>query len=303
MKHLSSFILLISLWAAVLPTTAQELNCRVTINSDQISGSNKQVYETLKNSVTEFLNQTRFTSMTFAQNEKIDCSMLILVNAVEDNLYKCEMTLQSRRPVYNSIYTTPILNIKDGNFNFTYQEYDRLDFQPNAYATNLVEMLAFYAYLIIGEDSDTYQRLGGQTCFQVCEQIVTLCQTSTDGPEQTGWKAFDSNRNRYALCSNIMDEAFKEYRTFVYEYHRLGLDKMADNATNGRAKISDGIETLSKAYRARPATYVVNTFLDAKSDEIVDIFKKGTSEEKRKVYDVLVAIDPTRSDKYEILNR
>ena len=283
--------------------SAQEINCTVTINSEQIEGSNKQVYETLKSSIEEYMNQNRWTNMTYAEHEKIECSMLIVVKEVADNLYKCEMTLQSRRPVYGTTYTTPLLNFKDNNITFTYQEYDRIEWQQNTFTTNLTAMLAYYCYLIIGHDQDSFQRLGGTPYFQQCEEIVNTCQSaSMDNAEQRGWLAFDSNRNRYALINNLLDEAFKKYRNFYYEYHRMGLDEMSGNVTNGRARIAEGLPVLKEAYRARPATYVINTFLDAKADELVDIFSKGTEKEKRTVYEMLMDIDPTRQNTYERIN-
>lgn len=292
---------LFSMW--FVAAGAQELNCTVTINSDQIEGSNKQVYETLKQGIEEYMNQNRWTNMTFAETEKIECSMLIVVKQVLGNSYSCEMTLQSRRPVYGTTYTTPLLNFKDNAFNFTYQEFDRIEWQQNQFTTNLTAMLAYYCYLIIGHDLDSYQRLGGTPCFRMCEEIVNACQSaSMEGSEQKGWLAFDSNRNRYALINNLQDEAFKKYRNFYYEYHRLGLDEMSGNVTNGRARIAEGLPVLKEAYRARPATYVINTFLDAKADELVDIFRKGTDKEKKEVYDLLIDIDPTRQNTYDRMN-
>ena len=282
---------------------AQEINCTVTINSDQIEGSNKQVFGTLKTAIEEYMNQNRWTNMTFAEQEKIECSMMLVVKAVADNMYSCEMTLQSRRPVYGTTYTTPLLNFVDRNFNFTYQEFDRIEYQQNQFTTNLTAMLAYYCYLIIGHDMDSYQRLGGTPFFEQCENIVNACQSaSMDNSEQKGWLAFDSNRNRYALINNLLDEAFKKYRNYYYEYHRLGLDEMSGNVANGRARIAEGISVLKEAYRARPATYVINTFLDAKADELVDIFKKGTDKEKKEVYELLVDIDPTRQSTYDRMN-
>ena len=295
-------IFLVSL-LGIASLRAQEINCTVTINSDQIEGSNKQVFGTPKTAIEEYMNQNRWTNMTFAEQEKIECSMMLVVKAVADNMYSCEMTLQSRRPVYGTTYTTPLLNFVDRNFNFTYQEFDRIEYQQNQFTTNLTAMLAYYCYLIIGHDMDSYQRLGGTPFFEQCENIVNACQSaSMDNSEQKGWLAFDSNRNRYALINNLLDEAFKKYRNYYYEYHRLGLDEMSGNVANGRARIAEGISVLKEAYRARPATYVINTFLDAKADELVDIFKKGTDKEKKEVYDLLVDIDPTRQSTYDRMN-
>jgi hypothetical protein len=296
-------IILIVALALVIGVRAQEINCTVTINSDQIEGSNKQAFETLKKSIEEYMNQNRWTNMTYAEHEKIECSMLLIVKAVSDNMYACEMTLQSRRPVYGTTYTTPLLNFKDNSFNFTYQEYDRIEYQQNQFTTNLTAMLAYYCYLIIGHDQDSFQRLGGTPFFEACADIVNACQSaSMESSEQRGWLAFESNRNRYALINNLLDEAFKKYRSFYYDYHRLGLDEMSANVTNGRARIAEGIPVLRETYRARPATYVINTFLDAKAEELVDIFSKGTDKEKKTVYDILMDIDATRQNTYDRIN-
>ena len=279
---------------------AQELKCTVTINSDQVQGTNKEVFNTLKRSIEEYVNTLRWTNMTFQEKERIECSMLLVVKSVQDNMYTCEFTCQSRRPVWGTSYSTPLLNIKDKHFIFSYQEYDRLDYQQTTFTTNLTAILAYYCYLIIGHDMDSFSKLGGTPCFQACESIVNAAQSaSLETSEAAGWKAFESNRNRYALISNIMDEAFKKYRLFYYEYHRHGLDEMVNNVANGRARIAKEMTVLKEAYNARPGTYVINTFLDAKSDELANIFEQGTTEEKKQVYDLLMLIDPTRQTTYD----
>lgn len=289
-------------WACV--ASAQELKCTVTVNSDKVQGSNKAMFTTLQQSMEEFVNNTKWTNLTFQDKERIECSMMLVVSAVQDNVVVGELTCQSRRPVFGSSYTTPLLNIKDNNFNFAYQESDRIDFQEATFTTNLTALLAYYCYLIIGHDMDSFSRLGGTPFFQMCESIVTSAQSaSLETAEAVGWKAFDSNRNRYALTNNLMDEAFKKYREYYYEYHRLGLDEMSANVANARARIASGITTLKDANRARPATYVINAFLDAKSDELISIFQGGTDAEKKSVYETLVDIDPTRQSAYDKINK
>ncbi len=294
----------VALVAMSISLGAQELKCTISINSEQVQGSNKAVFTTLQQSMEEFVNTQRWTNMTFQEKERIECSMMIVVKSVQDNMFVCEFTCQSRRPVFGTTYTTPTLNIKDANFTFTYQEYDRMEFQHNTFTSNLTALVAYYCYLIIGHDMDSFAKLGGTPYFQICEDIVTSAQSaSLDNAEMVGWKAFESNRNRYALTNNLMDEAFKKYRAYYYDYHRHGLDEMVNNVANGRARIAKDIKVLKEAYNARPATYLVGTFLDAKSDELVNIFKSGTTDEKKMVYELLMDIDPTRQDTYENINR
>lgn len=288
----------------VCPLHAQELRCNVQLNSDKIEGSNKQIFQTLQQSISDYVNNTRWTNLTFAEHERIECTMSIVVLQVTtDGQFTAELQVQSRRPVFGSSYSTPLINFKDNNFNFTYQEYDRLDYQETTFTTNLTAMLAYYCYLIIGYDMDSYARLGGTPFFQQCENIVTAAQTaSMESLEQKGWKAFDSNRNRYALINNLLDEAFRKFREYIYTYHRFGLDEMQQNVANARARIAEGLPVLKETNRARPATYAVNTFLDAKADELVDIFKRGTASEKKSVYEILMDIDPTRQNTYDKIN-
>lgn len=304
MRSVCRFLTLVVALFTLTTIYAQELQCTVTINADQVDGSNKQMFQTLQQSLSDFVNNTRWTSMVFADQERIECSMMLIVNSVStEGLVSGSLQVQSRRPVYGTSYASPILNLKDDNFSFMYQEYDRLDYQPTQLTTNLVAMTAYYCYLIIGYDLDSYSRLGGSECFAQCEQIVSSAQTSSlEKSELTGWKAYGNSRNRYTLINNLMDGAFSELRSYFYEYHRLGLDNMAANLANGRAKIASGISVLREANRARPATYVVATFLDAKNDELVNIFQKGTGEEKKQVISVLEAVDPTRSEQYEKIN-
>lgn len=294
----------IALIGCCIALCAQELRCTVTINSDQVQGTNKEIFNTLKQSIEEYVNTLRWTNMTFQEKERIECSMMLVVKSVQDGMFNCEFTCQSRRPVFGTSYSTPTLNFKDNDFVFTYQEFDRLDYQQSTFTTNLTALLAYYCYLIIGYDMDSFSKLGGTPYFQVCENIVSAAQSaSLDNAEAAGWKAFESNRNRYALINNLMDEAFKKYRIYYYDYHRHGLDEMATNVANGRARIAKDIKVLKVSYNARPATYVVNAFLDAKADELVNIFKQGTSDEKKMVYELLMDIDPTRQGTYDEINR
>lgn len=282
---------------------AEELNCTVQINYDQVPSANAQNFQNLRQEITDLLNNTKWTNLTFAEQERIDCQVMIVCKSVsESGLYACEATIQASRPVYNTSYTTPLINVMDRNFSFTWN-MEPLNFQLNTFENNLPCLLAYYAYLILGYDADSYQRMGGTPYFQMCENIVTLCQTATmDDIEQVGWRAFERNANRYSVTNNLMDEAFRPFRNFYYDYHRLGLDEMATNVDNGRARIFSGMDAIRDARKARMKSDILSIFLDTKADEIINIFQGGTTEEKESVYHLLTEVDPTRSNQYERIN-
>ncbi len=278
---------------------AQELNCNIQINSDQISGSNKSVFNTLQKSISDFVNNRRWTELSYSNSERIECSMNIIVKSVDQDVFSAEIQVQSRRPVYNASYFSTLFNFKDNYFSFDYKEFDQLEMNENTITSNLTAVLAYYAYIIIGYDLDSFSRLGGSSCFQAAEKIVNVAQSS----DLKGWKAFESTRNRYALVNNLTDEAFKKYRNYFYEYHRLGLDEMSVNVANARAKILAGLPLLRDANRARPSAIIITSFMDAKSDELINILSKATEKEKKEAVEILSDVSPNQSDKYEkILN-
>jgi hypothetical protein len=289
-----TIILIVMLFAGSIQ--AQELNCTVNLNSDQIQGSNKSVFNTLKKSITEFVNNRKWTELTFTNDERIDCTINIIVKKIDADAFTCEIQIQSRRPIFNSTYYSTLFNFKDIDYTFNYKEFDQLELNINNINSNLTGVLAFYAYIIIGYDMDSYSRLGGTPFFQIAENIVNSAQGSNMG---SGWKAFDSDKNRYALINNLLDEAFKKYRGYFYEYHRLGLDEMTTNSTNGRWQIADGLPVLREANRARPSAIVISSFLDAKNDELINIFSKATPKEKTDALEILSDINPTQTSRYE----
>lgn len=286
------FLLLILSVSAI---SAQELNCNVQINSDQVQGTNKSVFSTLQKSVSEFMNTRHWSDMTLANNEKIDCNINIIVKKVEGENFTAEIQVQSRRPVYNSGYYTTLFNFRDNDFSFSYKEFEQLEMNENTITSNLTAVLAYYAYLIVGFDMDSYSRLGGSPFFQEAENIVNAAQSAN----LSGWKAFESSKNRYALVNNLTDEAFKKFRNYFYEYHRLGLDEMSVNVDNGRAKIVSGLPTIREANRSRPSAILVSAFLDSKSDELINIFSKASTQEKKSAYEILCDVNPIQTDKYE----
>jgi hypothetical protein len=287
------FILIFMLFSGGM--RAQELNCAVQINSDQVPGSSKSIYTTLTKSITEFMNNRKWTELSFSNEERIECTLNIIIKKVDGDAFTSEIQVQSRRPIYNSNYYTTLFNFKDINFTFNYKEFDQLEMNQNTITSNLTAVLAYYAYVIIGYDMDSYSRLGGTSSFQAAENIVNLAQ----GADLAGWKAFESTRNRYALINNLLDEAFKKYRNYFYEYHRLGLDEMSTNSTNARARIAEGLPILRETNRSTPSAIVISSFLDAKSDELINIFSKGTVQEKKDAVEILSDVYPTQSGRYE----
>ena len=277
---------------------AQELKCNVTINSSKIAGTNKQVFETLQKALNDLMNNQKFTDMTFAENERIECSFGIIVNTYQDNLFSCEMQVQSRRPVWGSSYSTTLLNFRDPAVNFTYFEFDPLFINTSSFDNNLTAIMAYYAYIIIGLDMDSQQKFGGSSYFSMAEQIVNASQNRS-GSEGDGWRLFDKNGKRYELVSNLVDERFRRFREYFYNYHRLGLDNMTTNISNARAKIAEGLPILKEVNKLQPQSQLIVSFLDAKADEFVNIFKThGTEKEKNDAVQILSDLNPTNTSLY-----
>lgn len=295
MKFKFSFVLFVQLVIGNFLLSAQELNCNLRINSDQVQGTNKSIFTTLEKSASEFVNNRKWSDFSYNEVERIECNMSIVVSKVEDDKFTAEIQVQSRRPIYNSSYNTTLFNFRDNSLVFTYKEFEVLEFNDNTLTSNLTAVLAYYAYLILGYDMDSYSRLGGTPFFQAAERVVNTAQ-SMDFP---GWRAFESSRNRYALVNNLTDEAFKKFRNYYYEYHRLGLDEMTVNMVNARAKIIGGLPILRETNRSRPSAIAITTFLDAKIDEMISIFKRADEQDKKNAIEILTDINPTQSEKFE----
>lgn len=280
--------------------SAQELKCNLIVNSAAIEGTNKQIFSTLEADLRDFMDSHRWTELVYAENERIECNFTILVKEVVDDLFRCELQVQASRPVYGSSYTTSLVNIRDQEFNFRYKEFDPIEINSSTFESNLTAVMAYYAYIIIGFDLDSFSRLGGTSAFSMAEQIVNTCQSRSDEAESSGWKmTFGSNRNRYSLSANLNDDRFTPLREYYYEYHRLALDNMATNVDNARARIAEKIKLLRDLNRSNPSAALIISFLDSKNDELINVFKKGTAEEKKTVHETLVAVNPTLSSRYD----
>lgn len=282
-----------------VPTvSAQELNCRVKVLHTQVQGTNTSVFETLETAISEFMNNRSWTEQQYLEQERINCTMNITVKKYDEasGAFQCEMLFQLSRPVYNSSYTTIVFSMRDANFNFEYQEFDQLDFNINSMDNSLTALLAYYAYLFIGMDMDTFAPLGGTEVLQTVEQIVSNAQNLG----QLGWKAFDDNRNRHGIINDYMESSMETYRQLQYKYHREGLDEMANNADRGRTAITEAIEMLQQAHENRPLSDLPQIFTDYKRDELVNIYKgHGTNDEKQTVSDILTNLNASQSQQWQ----
>lgn len=283
-----------------LPTLAdaQELNARITVNHSQISTTRTSIFEALEKNLTRFMNERQWTGMKYQQNERINCTFSITISQYkeDENLFTAQMQVQSTRPVFNSTYTTTVFSMKDNKFNFNFQEFDQLNFMPEQMDNNLTAMMAYYAYLIIGMDMDTMAPLGGTEVLRQAESIVTGAQNL--GFE--GWKAYDDNRNRFAIINDYLDGGMEPFRQMQYQYYRNGLDIMADQVDQGRAAITEALTLLQKAHENKALSQLPQIFTDYKRDEIVNIYsQKGTSEEKQKVYDIVFGINASQSNYWD----
>lgn len=277
---------------------AQEFQCAVQVVSPSIQGTNKKVFETLQKEIMEFMNNQKWTKDVFKPEERIDCNILINVaEQISIDEFKGSIQIQARRPVFNSAYHSVLFNHQDVDMHFKYVEYEPLIYNPNNFDSNLVGVLAYYAFIILGMDYDSYQPSGGTPYFQEAEQIVSRAQNAV----QSGWKSFESQRNRYWLVENILNEYHRPLRQCMYTYHRRGLDVMSDKVEDGRASILKSLEQLRKVQRQRPGSFYMQVFFTAKSDELVNIFEESFSMEKGRAVEILNEVDPSNNKKYEKL--
>ena len=298
-QRLHTLLLLTSTLLLLLPVSAasQELNCTVKIIHTQVQGTNTSVFETLEEAIGEFLNNQAWTENQYTETERIACTMNLTITQYDqsNDAFTGELLFQLSRPVFNSAYNSVVFSMKDENIEFTYKEYDPLEWNINIMTDNLTAILAYYAYLFIGMDMDTFSPLGGTEVLRQVETVVNNAQTLGG----TGWKAFDDDRNRHAIINDYMESSMEPFRQMMYKYHRLGLDEMANNADRGRANITEAIELLKEAHENRPLSTLPQIFTDYKRDEIVNIYKgHGTEKEKTTVYDIVSDINASQSTQW-----
>ena len=282
---------------------AQELRCNVSVSSAQVQGSNQTRYQTLQRAIYDFMNSRSWTQHVYTSEERIECSMYINITAELGNEYTATLQVQSQRPVFNTNYNTTMLNFLDQHFQFTYIENEPLEFSENTFTSNLTSVLAFYAYVIIGLDDDSFSLYGGTESLRKAEQVVAAAQSG----REKGWKAYEgTGRNRYWLAQNLNDDRYRRLREFNYKYHRQGLDRLSTETVQARSDIATAMTLLQSVYRARPDQYMylLQFLYDAKSSEWTNIFAgSNISEEKTRVARILKEIDPSNASRYEVLER
>ena len=281
--------------------SAQELQAKITINHAQISGTEKGVFDNLQQTLQQFVNNRQWTHLQFQKNERIICNFNITVTKYDrdQNLFTCKALIQANRPVFNSAYTSTLYNNVDDNFTFRFAEYDQLEFNEQQIDNQLTALFAYYAYLIIGIDLDSYAPKGGEDILQRCMNLTNNAQ-NLDYP---GWKAFSDDRNRYAIISDYLDGALEPFRQLQYDYYRKGLDEMANNAERGRTEITAALETgLKKAKENRPLSLLPQIWTDFKKDELANIYRgKGTQKEKESIYELLFFINPSQNKYWDLV--
>jgi hypothetical protein len=289
-------IVLILLIYFSFKTSGQEFRFNISVSSSRIEGTYKQIFESMRTDLYEFMTNHKWSDNVFTIDERIECTMFLQITSqISADEFTGTLQVQLNRPVFNSSYDTPILNIKDNDIQFRYVEFQPLEFDETSNTNPLTNLMAYYAYIILGFDYDTFSPLGGSTYFQKARDIVNKSQNA----REKGWRAFEGNYNRFWLVENLTNKAYGPFRELLYRYHRLGLDVMADKPDIGRAEIADAIINMQRVYRSKPDTYINRIFFDAKSDEIVNVFSKGSTDEKGRVMNILTECDPSNSGKYE----
>lgn len=289
-------LLLVFVFLCSTETKAQEFYCNVTVNSQKIQSSDRKIFDALETSIYEFMNNKKWSNYNFKPEERIECNILLTINEMPSvGEFKGVLNLALRRPVFNSAYNAILLNYVDSDVHFKFNEFEPIQYFDNVYTDNLSSILAFYSYIFLGMDFDSFKLYGGTPFYQKAENVVSNAQNSNE----TGWKSFDGTQNRYWLVENMLNDSYKQLRLFMYEYHRNGLDVMSKDQTKGRAAITKSIPLLKKVYDQRPGVYLIKVILDAKRDEIINIYSEGTPNEKNMVVNEMKEIDAARGSDYQ----
>jgi hypothetical protein len=277
---------------------AQELFCNVQVNASQIQTSDRKVFQTLQTAIYEFVNNTKWTDASVKNEERIECTFLINIKEkVSNDEYKASIQIQSTRPIYGTSYKSTMLNYLDNNFRFRYLEYQSLEFNENTNLSNLTSVLAYYVYIVLGLDFDTFSEYGGAPYYIKAQNIVNNAQNA----REIGWKAFESDKNRYWLVHDLLDTRYEEIHNCYYRYHRVGMDMLSEKTEDGRYDITEALEELRGVYRDNPSAFILKIFFDAKADEIIKIYSEAFPNEQARIVKLLTEIDPANSTKYQAI--
>ena len=274
-------------------SVSQELNCKVEINADKVQNANKEIFNTLQSAISDYMNTQKWTDAQFGTNEKIECRLYFTINSYDEPNISGDLQIQSMRPVYNSSYTTTIINFKDTKVEFQYELNQPLVYSDVNWESNLTGILNFYAYLIIAMDFDTFSMNGGDAYYEKAANVVRLAQSEGE----SGWKAFEDPKNRSSVLSAFTDKTTSGIREILYNYHRKGLDEMVISPDKGRAMITQTLSTLKSVYDLAPMSVCISMFKDAKLDELVNVYSKGTTTEKDNVFELLKSLYPTENNR------
>jgi len=275
---------------------AQEFMCQVTVNSPQVEGTEKKVFQTLQTELYEFVNNRKWTNYAFKTEERIECSIMITItDRISTDQFKAKVNVVLQRPVYKTSYNTNLLNLVDKDFDFKYIEFQPLEYNDDAYTSNLTSMVAYYLYVMLGVDADSFSKFGGTLYYEKARAVVNAAQNS---PER-GWKAFENLKNRYWLVENLMNNTYSGFREGLYSYHRIGLDLMSENMDLGRSGVNDCLENLQKVNREKTGLYITQLFLDAKRDELINIYSQAAPMDKTKIINIMKEVDPANSARYQ----
>ena len=297
MKKLFLFFVV---FALTLKVSAQELLCNVRVNSSQVQTSDRKIFQTMQTEIYEFINNRKWTSTNIQNEERIECTIMINISKkISNDEYEGSIQIQSTRPIYGTSYKSTLFNYLDNNFRFKYLEYQSLEFSETTHMSNLTSVLAFYVNIILGLDFATFSEEGGNEYLNMAQRIVSNAQNA---PEP-GWKAFESDKNRYWLAQDLMDSRYSEFHMSMYRYHRVGLDKLGEEPEDARYEITEALEGLKSIYRENPSAFILKIFFDAKTDEIVNIYSEAFPNEQARIIKTLVEIDPSHSTKYQAITQ
>jgi len=296
---IKNIILILSLMLG-LKSFGQEINCSIQVSARQIEGTDREAFKEMQQALYDFVNNRIWTNFNYKLEERVECTILLtLSERISSDQYKGKLNLVLRRPVYKTNYNTTMFNYIDKDVQITYSDGEPLIFAENSFTSNLTSLVAYYIYVFLGIDGDSYSKLGGTPYFEKAQSIVQDAQNTSE----PGWKAFENMKNRYWLTENFLNPQYRPIREGIYEYHRKGLDVMYDNVEEGRNNIAESLKLLQQANRAKPGSFLLRLYLDSKRDEIIKVFGEGSPRTKTEVVNIMKEIDPANGDKYSAILR